>query len=102
MIEDDSKERDRYGVFFVTCIAFLLAEMGDKTQLATVALAAKYPSLIQVVAGTTFGMLLADVPVVLIGKIASPRFPLKLVRIAAAVLFAVLGVAVLVGFPAEN
>ena len=81
----------RWGVFGVTVIAFFLAEMGDKTQVATIVLAAKYPSLLQVVLGTTLGMLLANVPVVLIGKAASARIPFKAVRIAAAVLFAGLG-----------
>jgi len=78
-------------VFGVTVVAFFLAEMGDKTQVATVVLAAKYPSLLQVVLGTTLGMLLANVPVVLIGKAASKRIPFKAVRIAAAILFAGLG-----------
>ena len=78
-------------MFGVTVIAFFLAEMGDKTQVATIVLAAKYPSLLQVVLGTTLGMLLANVPVVLIGKAASARIPFKAVRIAAAVLFAGLG-----------
>ena len=82
----------RWGVFGVTVIAFFLAELGDKTQVATIVLAAKYPSLLQVVLGTTLGMLLANVPVVLIGKAASARIPFKTVRIAAAVLFAGLGV----------
>lgn len=94
-IKKDTKERGHYGVFVVTCIAFFLAEIGDKTQLATVALAARYPSLIQVVAGTTFGMLIADVPAVLLGTVASPRFPFKLIRFIAAGIFALLGIAVL-------
>jgi putative Ca2+/H+ antiporter (TMEM165/GDT1 family) len=86
----------RWGVFGVTVVAFFLAEMGDKTQVATVVLAARYPSLAAVVLGTTLGMLLANVPVVLAGKAASSRIPFKAVRIAAAVLFAALGVYALV------
>ena len=85
----------RWGVFGVTVVAFFLAEMGDKTQIATVVLAARFASLTAVVLGTTLGMLLANVPVVLIGKAASARIPFKAVRIAAALLFAALGVYVL-------
>ena len=86
----------RWGVFGVTVVAFFLAEMGDKTQIATVILAARFPSLAAVVVGTTFGMLLANVPVVLAGKAASARIPFKAVRIAAALLFAALGIYALV------
>ena len=82
----------RWGVFGVTVGAFFIAEIGDKTQVATVLLAAKYDSLAAVVLGTTLGMLLANVPVVLIGKAASAKIPFKAVRIAAAALFAALGV----------
>ena len=74
-----------------------LAEIGDKTQLATVALAAKYTNLPLVIAGTTLGMMIADVPAVFLGKIAAPNFPFKLVRWIAATLFAILGVLVLLG-----
>jgi putative Ca2+/H+ antiporter (TMEM165/GDT1 family) len=86
----------RWGVFGVTVVAFFLTEMGDKTQIATVVLAARFPSLVAVVLGTTFGMLLANVPVVLVGKAASARIPFKAVRIAAALVFAALGIYVLV------
>ena len=79
-------------VLMITATAFFLAEMGDKTQVATVLLAARFQSLIAVVLGTTAGMLLADVPVVLFGNAAATRLPLKTVRIVAAVLFAALGV----------
>ncbi len=81
-----------WGVLGVTIVAFFLAEMGDKTQVATVVLAARFPSLLAVVVGTTIGMLLANVPVVFLGKAASSRIPFRAVRIAAAALFAVLGV----------
>ena len=88
----------RYGVFALTFVAFFLAEIGDKTQLATVALAARFDSLVAVVAGTTAGMLIADVPAVLLGSKASLKIPLKAVRYVAAALFAAVGVAVLAGF----
>jgi len=86
----------RWGIFGVTAAAFFVAEIGDKTQVATVVLAAKYDSLAAVVFGTTLGMLLANVPVVLIGKSASAKIPFKAVRIAAAILFAALGVYALI------
>jgi putative Ca2+/H+ antiporter (TMEM165/GDT1 family) len=86
----------RWGVFGITAVAFFVAEMGDKTQVATIVLAARFPSLAAVVLGTTLGMLLANVPVVLAGKAASERIPFKAVRIAAALLFAALGVYALV------
>ena len=81
----------RWGVFGVTVGTFFVAEMGDKTQVATVVLAARFPSLLAVVLGTTLGMLLANIPVVLIGKSAATKIPFKAVRIAAALLFAALG-----------
>ena len=77
----------------VTAVAFFLAEIGDKTQIATVVLAARFANLVAVVAGTTLGMLIADVPVVLLGNAAAARIPMRLVRYAAAGLFALLGVA---------
>ena len=82
----------------MTLIAFFLAEIGDKTQLATVMLAAKYHALVAVVGGTTFGMLLADAPAVLLGNAASKTIPFKAVRLLAAGLFGVLGVAAILGF----
>ena len=78
--------------FIATACTFFLAEIGDKTQLATVALAAAYSNLVAVVIGTTCGMLLADGPVVFLGKVFADRLPLKALHRAAAVLFAVLGV----------
>jgi Ca2+/H+ antiporter, TMEM165/GDT1 family len=81
----------RFGAFGTTLIAFFLAEIGDKTQLATVALAAKYQQLLPVVCGTTLGMLLANVPVVFLGGAAANRIPIKLVNRLAAVAFLVLG-----------
>ncbi len=94
-MDDAGIQESKYGVFMLTCVTFFLAEIGDKTQIATVALAAKYADLYLVVAGTTIGMLLADVPAVFLGKVASPNFPFKLVRWIAAGVFAVLGVIVL-------
>jgi putative Ca2+/H+ antiporter (TMEM165/GDT1 family) len=84
-------------VFVATVIAFFLAEMGDKTQIATVALAARFDSLVAVVAGTTFGMMLANVPAVYLGKSVATRMPLKVVHGIAAAIFAALGVATLLG-----
>ena len=83
------------GVFLVTLIAFFLVEMGDKTQLATVALAARYDSLVEVVLGTTLGMMLANVPAVWIGEAMAHRINMKVMRWVAATMFAILGVLVL-------
>ena len=85
------------GVFGVTFTAFFLAEIGDKTQVATIALAARYPDLFAVVLGTTCGMLIADVPVAFIGDRAAARIPMHVVRYCAAGLFAVMGVVALLG-----
>ena len=91
-IDADTTTPPRFGVFGATVIAFFLAEMGDKTQIATVALAARYQELVAVVAGTTLGMLIADVPAVFIGdKLARP-VPMRLVHGIAAAIFALLGV----------
>jgi putative Ca2+/H+ antiporter (TMEM165/GDT1 family) len=84
------------GVFAATCIAFFLAEMGDKTQLATAALAARYTTIVPVVLGTTIGMLAADVPVIFAGERIAARLPLVLLRRVAAALFALLGILALV------
>jgi putative Ca2+/H+ antiporter (TMEM165/GDT1 family) len=96
---DTLDERDatasRLGVFAVTTTAFFLAEMGDKTQIATAVLAARYDSLVAVIAGTTVGMLLADVPVVLAGRLAADRIPFGALRKVAAVIFAAMGIWVL-------
>ena len=78
------------GAFLATAIAFFVAEIGDKTQVATVLLAAKYPSLAQVVLGTTIGMLLANVPVVLLGSRFADRLPLKAARLVASAVFLLL------------
>ena len=91
------QRKTRFGVFGTTVVTFFLAEMGDKTQLATVALAAKYASFFWVVAGTTTGLLLADIPAVLIGGRLSGRLPTRAVHAIAALMFVALGVIVLLG-----
>lgn len=96
-IEEEDRKPPRFGVFATTLIAFFLLEMGDKTQIATIALAAKYPSLVGVVAGTTLGMMLANVPAVLLGEVAARRLPMRLVHGVAAAIFVVLGTLVLFG-----
>jgi putative Ca2+/H+ antiporter (TMEM165/GDT1 family) len=78
--------------FVATLTGFFVAEIGDKTQIATVALAAAYPSLLAVVGGTTLGMLMANVPVVVLGRVFADRLPLKAIHYAASLLFFVLGV----------
>jgi len=102
MIPDEYEEQEaatsRFGVFGTTLVAFFLVEMGDKTQIATVALAAKYSSLAAVVAGTTAGMMLANVPAVLLGEVAARKLPMRLVHGIAAAIFLALGVSVLLGF----
>lgn len=94
--EDDAKLASLGGVFGTTLVAFFLAEMGDKTQVATVALAAQYQAIVAVVAGTTLGMLIANVPAVLLGERIAHRIPVRLVHGIAAAIFAVLGVLTLV------
>ena len=91
-IDDDSAAgRQRFGVFGTTVIAFFLAEMGDKTQIATVALAARYTEVVQVVLGTTLGMMLANVPAVFLGEKIAKRVSMQWVHAAAAAIFAALG-----------
>ena len=95
---DETKEHDsRFGVFGTTLIAFFLVEMGDKTQIATVALAAKYDALVPVVMGTTIGMMIANVPAVLLGNVAAEKLPKRVMNGLAAVVFALIGIAVLWG-----
>lgn len=91
LAETDTRPVGRWGVFGVTVVAFFLAEMGDKTQVATVMLAAKYDALAAVVVGTTLGMMAANVPIVFAGGFAAERLPLRAIRIAAAAVFAALG-----------
>lgn len=96
-LDEDDAKLAHYGVFTTTVIAFFLAEMGDKTQIATIALAAQYQALFAVVAGTTLGMMIANVPAVLLGNRIAERMPVRLVHGVAAFIFAVLGVATLLG-----
>ncbi len=91
-IDDEAAKPSRFGAFGTTLIAFFLAEMGDKTQIATVALAARYPDLVSVVAGTTLGMMLADVPAVFVGDKLAKKVPMRLVHAIAAAIFGLLGV----------
>jgi putative Ca2+/H+ antiporter (TMEM165/GDT1 family) len=104
LIPDTFDEADakigRSGVFGTTFVAFFLAEMGDKTQIATVALAAQYRAFYSVVAGTTLGMMIANVPAVLLGDRIAHRMPVKIVHRIAAAIFALLGVATLLGVDA--
>ena len=94
--EGGAVSRMRAGVFWTTTVLFFLAEIGDKTQVATVMLAARYDALAWVVVGTTIGMMIANVPVVFFGDAIARRMPVRIVRRIAAVAFAILGVAALV------
>ncbi|WP_432381101.1 TMEM165/GDT1 family protein [Duganella sp. P38] len=96
-LDDEDTPVAGYGVFLTTLIAFFLAEMGDKTQVVTVALAARYHSMLAVVCGTTLGMMLANVPAVYFGDKIANRISLKLVHGVAALIFAALGAATLLG-----
>jgi Ca2+/H+ antiporter, TMEM165/GDT1 family len=95
--DDETRLASRLGVFGATLVAFFVAEMGDKTQVATVAMAAHFAMPVIVVVGTTLGMLLANVPVVFLGDRLAGRIPLRLVHAVAAGMFALLGVATLLG-----
>jgi Ca2+/H+ antiporter, TMEM165/GDT1 family len=96
-IEDEKDSAPRFGIFGTTLVAFFLLEMGDKTQIATIALAAKYQALAMVVAGTTLGMMLANVPAVLLGEVAAKKLPMRVVHGIAAAIFLILGISVLLG-----
>ena len=92
------QQKGRWGVFAVTCVAFFLVEIGDKTQIATVVLAAQYHALYAVVLGTTAGMLIANAPVVVFAHRFTDRVPIKWVRVGASVMFAALGMLALTGY----
>jgi len=96
-LDEEDTKLARYGVFLTTLLAFFMAEMGDKTQVATVALAARYHDVYSVVLGTTLGMMLANVPAVYLGDKIAGRVSLRLVHGIAALVFAVLGAATLLG-----
>lgn len=93
--EEETRVANQLGVFGATLVTFFLAEMGDKTQIATVAMAAHFPNPIMVVVGTTLGMLIADVPAVFVGDRLSVNIPMKLVHSIAAAMFALTGVSAL-------
>lgn len=95
--DEDEAKLAKFGVFGTTLVAFFLAEMGDKTQVATVALAAQYHNFFYVVAGTTLGMMIANVPAVLLGDKIAQRMPVRAVHAVAAAIFAILGSATLLG-----
>jgi putative Ca2+/H+ antiporter (TMEM165/GDT1 family) len=101
LIPDEADEVEggtaRWGVFGTTVVAFFLAEMGDKTQIATVALAARYAQLVPVVAGSTLGLMLANVPAVFLGDKVATLVPMRVVHVVSALIFAALGVLTLLG-----
>lgn len=96
-LENEERTATHLGVFGSTLVAFFMVEMGDKTQLATVALAAQYHAFGWVVAGTTLGMMIANVPAVLVGERLAHRIPVRAVQMSAAVVFAALGIATILG-----
>lgn len=93
---DEQPKAPKYGAFLTTLVAFFLVEMGDKTQVATIALGARFQSVLPVMTGTTIGMLLANVPAVFLGDALVKRVPLKVVRTIAALLFLAIGLWLLV------
>ncbi|BAL26089.1 hypothetical protein AZKH_3805 [Azoarcus sp. KH32C] len=97
-LDEDEITAPKLGVLATTIVAFFLAEMGDKTQIATVALAAQYDAFVSVVTGTTLGMMIANVPAVLVGDRVANRIPVRVVHGVAASIFALLGSAALLGF----
>jgi putative Ca2+/H+ antiporter (TMEM165/GDT1 family) len=94
--DQPSNNMDKYGAFVVSCVLFFLAEIGDKTQIATVLLGAQFHSVVIVTIGTTLGMLLANVPVVFLGNKIMQRIPLNITRSVAAMVFIVMGILILV------
>jgi putative Ca2+/H+ antiporter (TMEM165/GDT1 family) len=94
-LDEDEQKTARHGAFVTTLVMFFLAEMGDKTQLATVALGAQFNNLLAVTMGTTLGMMIANVPAVLLGETLAKRFPLSKMRFVAAALFAIFGALIL-------
>ncbi len=90
--DEDTATARRYGPFLATLVAFFVLEIGDKTQIATIALSARFDALVTVTAGTTLGMMIANVPAVLIGKAAATKIPMRAAHVVAAVIFAAMGV----------
>jgi putative Ca2+/H+ antiporter (TMEM165/GDT1 family) len=97
-MDEDVKKRGSYGIFALTAVTFFLAETGDKTQIIALALAAKYNDLISVVAGTTLGMMIVNIPTVLFAERATKWVPVKLVRGVAAEIYSLLGIVTLLGY----
>jgi putative Ca2+/H+ antiporter (TMEM165/GDT1 family) len=97
-MDENVKTRGNYGVFALTAVTFFMAEMGDKTQIIALALAAKFDALVAVVAGTTLGMMIVNIPTVLFAERATKWVPVKVVRIVAALIYAILGVITLLGY----
>jgi len=95
--QESSERAGRFGAFSATLVAFFLAEIGDKTQIATVGLAARFAQFYPVVLGTTFGMMLANIPAVVLGDRLAGRLPIRAIRIVAAAVFAVLGLLTIAG-----
>ena len=95
-LDDDEEPKSRFGPFLTTLVAFFIVEMGDKTQIATIALGAQYQSVALVALGTTLGMMIANVPAVYAGNAIVERVPLKLVRLLAALLFLTIGLWIIV------
>lgn len=100
--EDKTQVAQRWGVFVATLITFFLAEMGDKTQIATIAMAAHFADPFTVVMGTTLGMLIADVPAVFMGDKLANKIPMKLVHSIAAAIFTLMGIATLMGLGLDH
>jgi Ca2+/H+ antiporter, TMEM165/GDT1 family len=99
--EEEAKPASGHGLFWLTVVSFFLAEIGDKTQIATAVLAARYGNVLLVVAGTTLGMMAANTPAVLFGQRLGEKAPLDWIRRGAALLFAAQGVLVLLGYGAS-
>ena len=95
--EGSDQAISRTGAFTATLVAFFLAEIGDKTQIATIGLAARFEQFYPVVLGTTLGMMLANIPAVLIGNKIADKLPVKAIRVTAAIVFAALGAVTLLG-----
>ncbi|GGG58404.1 UPF0016 family membrane protein [Pseudohongiella nitratireducens] len=96
-LDDDAPDASQYGVLLTTIIAFFLAEIGDKTQVATVALAARFDELLWVIAGTTAGMMIANIPAIYLGDKFADRLPVRLIHLVAALVFVALGLLTLLG-----
>jgi putative Ca2+/H+ antiporter (TMEM165/GDT1 family) len=92
------EEASRFGAFLSTLLAFFLAEIGDKTQIATIGLAARFEVFFPVVVGTTLGMMAANIPAVVIGNRMADKLPVRVIRIASGIVFAALGAATLLGY----